>query len=117
MKQNRTQRTVFVVWAACALAGALLCQAVLPGPSPLLSPTGSPAVPEDQPGVCPVPALEVSVGAPAPARSRAPLSAPAAQAFQGMPPSSGRCVGQGILSGLRPGHNRSLLLLKRQLLI
>jgi len=117
MNLEKKKRAACAAWVACAVAVALSCHAALPGPS-LFAPVGNaPEVPGDIPGLCPVPTLEASVSAPAPARSRTQVSASAPPASQGTAPSAGRPAVPDPLSGLRPGHNRSLLLLKRQLLI
>lgn len=116
MNLGEKKRAACAAWVGYAVAVALFCHAALPGPVPF-APGGAPKVPGDIPGLCPVPALEASVSGPAPARSRTQVSASAPPVSQGTAPSAGRPAGPDPLSGLRPGHNRTLLLLKRQLLI
>lgn len=117
MKLGKNKRAACFAGVACVVAVALFCGAVLPGSAGFAPAGGTQEVPGDIPGLCPVPALEASVSAPAPMRARAQISASAHSAAQGLAPSAGRLSGPDALSGLRPGHNRSLLLLKRQLLI
>lgn len=118
MNLGKKKRAACARWVGYAVAVALFCHAALPGAA-LFAPTGGvPEVPGDHiPGLCPVPTLEASVSAPAPTRSRAQVSASAPPVSQGTAPSAGRPAETDPLTGLRPGHNRSLLLLKRQLLI
>lgn len=117
MSLGKNRRAACFAGVACVVAVALFCGAVLPGPAGFAPVGGAQEVPGDIPGLCPVPALEASVSAPAPVRSRTQVSMSAHSAAQGLAPSAGRLSGPDALSGLRPGHNRSLLLLKRQLLI